>query len=578
MVAYAVAQGTEPGSALLYASYLYYGDTLEIVSIDPSTGRVIIYPNPVRGEFGARSIARGPDGNLYLGTLPRAHLLRLEARTGKLVDLGRPSSTEEYIWDLAFARDGRLYGATYPHAKLIRLDPESGKMDDLGRMDDSEMYAHYVAAGPDDFVYVGIGTRRMGIVAYNVTTGEHRELLPPSARATGQGVVFTGSDRRAYGIAGDRHFRLDGWTATPIEKGKLPARSLPNRTEDGRILAIRGNETTATDQSSGRVTAASFAYPGRPLPLFRVGIGPDGILYGSSIVPAQLVRLDPSRGALEVLGDLGPGEVFTFLSGRGRLLMGTYACLAPLMSFDPQRPFKIDGTVGNPSLVTFPRSDPSWRPVSSTWGPDGRAYVGAIGGYGKLGGQLVAWDVESGGVEELTVVPAEMGVTALASVGTALVVGTTINGGGGSVPSRIEASVLVWDPGRKRLLHSFVPVPGAPTIENLVTAPDGAVYGIAGGRLFVVDPTSWRLTSTSPLAFRAPTVPGSLSVARDGRIWGLAAGDAGGVFTIDPTTHSAALVGRAPEPITGGAASTEDSLYFTSGAALYRFALPRRSR
>ena len=107
-----VGPGPTAGSERLYASYLYMGNTFEVVAIDPATGEVRLFPNPIKGEYGARCMVTGPDGNVYLGTLPGAHLVKLDTKTGKLIDIGRPSATEEYIWDVAFGSDGKLYGST----------------------------------------------------------------------------------------------------------------------------------------------------------------------------------------------------------------------------------------------------------------------------------------------------------------------------------------------------------------------------------------------------------------------------------------------------------------------------------
>ena len=110
-----VGPGPTPGSERFYASYIYDGSTLDILSIDPDTGFTEVLPNPTQGEFGAWGMTVGPDGNVYLGTLPHAHFLKLDRKRGTLLDLGRPSSTEQFIWDVAFGSDNRLYGVTYPN-------------------------------------------------------------------------------------------------------------------------------------------------------------------------------------------------------------------------------------------------------------------------------------------------------------------------------------------------------------------------------------------------------------------------------------------------------------------------------
>ncbi len=139
-VASTVGPGPTPGSQRIYVSYLYFESTLEVVAIDPETGSTVVFKNPAKGEFGARNITVGPDGDIYLGTLTHAHFLKLDVKQGKLIDLGRPSPTEQYILDVAFGSDKRLYGSTYPSCKLVRYDPLTGRLSDLGRMDPTEEY------------------------------------------------------------------------------------------------------------------------------------------------------------------------------------------------------------------------------------------------------------------------------------------------------------------------------------------------------------------------------------------------------------------------------------------------------
>ena len=89
-----VGPGPEPGSQRLYAAHIYDGDILEIVAVDPATGKADVFPSPVPGEIGAWALALGADNQVYVGTLPTAHVFRVDWTQRKLIDLGRPSQTE----------------------------------------------------------------------------------------------------------------------------------------------------------------------------------------------------------------------------------------------------------------------------------------------------------------------------------------------------------------------------------------------------------------------------------------------------------------------------------------------------
>lgn len=569
-LAAAVGPGREPGSERLYAGYLYNDDTFEVTSIDPATGAYEVLRNPVPGEFGVRSMLLGPDGNVYLGTLPKAHLQRVETRTGRIVDLGRPAPGEEMIWDLALGADGKLYGGTSPSARLVRYDPRAGKLEDLGRMHPTEQYLRYVAASADGWVYAGVGSTRMDIVAYRISSGEHRLILPADRPQPGFAEVWAGADGKAFALAGKQVYRLDGWTAAPIDGKDAAPRSRPLRTKDGRSLALRSGALEAKGPA-GSSAALSYAYAGRDQQVFRLGLGPDGRVYGSTMLPARLVRLDEERGRFDDLGELGGGEVYSFLGLGKQLLMAGYAVGAPLLRYAPGEPF-APGASPNPARVHYPGADESWRPLAMVAGPGGKAWIGAIPGYGKTGGPLVAWDAERGQVEERVPVP-DQSLSALAVWKERLVGGTAVKGGSGAKATAAAAKVFVWEPAAGKVLFDLEPVPGAPIVDNLAVVGD-VLWGIAGSTYFSVDLGTRQVKVRRPLPFLGGTVFGALAAGPDGRLWGLAGGPKGGVFALDPASGEASLVVKMPRPITGGFATRGRYIYFACGAEVYRYHLP----
>lgn len=562
LVASAVGPGPEEGSERFYLSYLYVDNTIDVVAVDPETGAAQVFENPAPTESGARCMVLGPNGRLYLGTLPRAHFLELDPKAGVLKDLGRPSPTEQYIWDVAFGPDGKLYGASYPQAKLVRYDPETGALEDLGRMDPVEQYAHYVAGSNDGFMYVGIGTSRANIAAYEIATGEHREILPEEFRAVGQASVYRGTDGEVYGTLAGRSFRLKGWTCTPIP-AKEAARAEPrNRLADGRTVTAGGRTIRIYDPQTRQTAERSFAYEGNRLNIFRIGLAPDGALYGSSVLPIHLLRLDRENGVLPELGDLGGGEIYSFLAHGKWLLMAAYAGVAPLMQFDPSAPFGPK----NPVRVHFAGSDSGWRPQALINGPDGQVYIGSVAGYGKLGGPLSVWDVDAGTVEQYPHLVPDQSVVSLAVWKDLIVGGTTTGGGGGSHPTQKEARLFLWDPGNREKVFETVPVAGQASITDLIAAPNGLIYGFAGRVLFAFDPESREVRFTRPSTFTP--VYNSIEVGPDGNLWGLATA---GIFNIDLKTDEVRLAVRTPRPVTAGFAMEGNSVYYVSGAEVWRW-------
>src|SRR5437899_3169505 len=62
-----VGPGVSATSQLLYLSYIYIDGILDLVTVDPNTGQVRVYPSPVNSEQGAWGMAIGPDNNMYMG-------------------------------------------------------------------------------------------------------------------------------------------------------------------------------------------------------------------------------------------------------------------------------------------------------------------------------------------------------------------------------------------------------------------------------------------------------------------------------------------------------------------------------
>ncbi|MGH7230962.1 MAG: hypothetical protein ACREJU_06320 [Nitrospiraceae bacterium] len=564
-----VGPGPRPGSERFYQSYIY-GNRLDIVAVDPDSGDYETFSSPVPGENGAWALAWGPDGNLYVGTLPHARLFQLDPRAGTLADVGRPSDSEEYIWKLALGADGKLYGGTYPSAKLIRYDPATGRSDDLGSMDPTEQYAVSIAGSDDGFIYIGIGYGTAHLIAYNIASDHHRDILPVQYQTTGAVYVRRHGDGRVYaGVAG-QSFQVQGWTLDIVDATQVPAVPFANRLLDGRLVVQAGDGTVRVfDPQTNTTTERPFRYAGKDLDVFRLGRGPDGMLYGSGYMPARFFRVDPSTGELEDLGILGDGEFYNFLE-HGRSLVGaTYAGMSPLMVYDPNRPFAPGkGADANPFFVDFPGQVVSWRPIAMINGADGHVYVGAQADYGKLGGPLTVWDPATNQVEIYHHLIPDQSVVSLATVQGWVIGGTTIHGGGGSHETEEKATLFIWDPMTKQTIFR-TPV-NASTITNLIAASGDRIYGFADATLFVFEPTSRRLTMTSSLI--PDLIYNSVALDPEGVIWGVSRE---GIFTIDPATDVAQLLANAPERITAGFAVQWPSLYYASGPKICRYEAPR---
>jgi len=578
LLASAVAPGPTPGSERLYATYSYSGNTFDVLSIDPDTGDTTVIHNPIAGESGVWAMTLGPDGNVYLGTLPHAHFLKLDTQSGTLVDLGRPSSTEAYIWSVTFGSDNRLYGATYPTCRLVRYDPATGKLADLGTIDPTQQDARFVAASKDGLIYVGVGPSNANFAVYQISTGQHTEILPSAQQAVAFAKVFVGIDGDVYGSVNGVEYKLSQSAATKLSPGDAVPEAPDNVLSDGRTVSIEeslsasGSEVitlVVTDPTAGATVEHQLAYQGEEMPLMRIGFGPSGVLYGSTAIPANFFQVDRSHNSLEQIGVVGGGEVFSFLSYGNSLLMGAYSGLATLMSYQPGIPFSQAVKSMNPGLVNFKGDDDSWRPEAMIDGLNGNVYAGAVAGYGLIESPLIQWNAASRSVQLFDIVP-NQSVVSLATWQDFIIGGTSSSGGPGSHPIKADAQLFMWNPSTQEVEFQVAPVAGAAAITDLIAAPNGLVYGIADNTLFEFNPQTQQVINSHILPF-SNVVYNSVSADDAGRIWGLAES---GIFVVDTAKFSTTMIPSSPLQITGGFAMANGIIHFISGPSIYSYMIP----
>ena len=567
-----VGPGPAPGSQRLYISYTYNQNTFDILSIDPDTGASTVLTNPVPGESSAYGLVAGPDGNIYMGTAPKAHFVELDPKRGTLVDLGRPAASEEWIFDVAFGSDKRLYGVTYPRAKLVRYTPQTGALEDLGRLDPTEQYARYIVSSDDGFLYVGIGSGKANVAVYQVASMQRKEILPADAQTPGIAKVYRGQDGNIYASVGTRTFQCNHWAATEITDTHPAERK--QALGDGRMAAVTGEhghlKLSVSHPGANDEVDRDVAYSGEKLGLFRIAFGPDDVLYGSSVLPIHLVQFDQARHSVSEIGDLGAGEVYSFLNHGGRLLMGAYAAQAPLMFYKPGAPFHPGpaGSEGNPVLYSPHGIAAAWRPMSMVEGPDHAVYIGSIATYGELESPLLKFDPESGSSTQYPVLH-DQSIACLTVWHNLIIGGSSIRGGPGSHPTQASASIFAWDPEAVRMEFDLVPVSGKAAISDLIVGPNDHIYGFADDVLFEFDPKMQAVISRQPVPFSSP-IYDSVALDRSGTIWGLAKE---GIFTINTRTSKVQLVARAPAAITGGFAMREGKIYFIAGSSVYSYTM-----
>lgn len=568
------------GNEVIYFCFSQWGAPLFLVKVNPSTGEMNqIYVKdscPDRGCAFAKSIILGPDGRIYIGTAPGGFLLCFDPKKPEdgIRILGRPSNTETYIFSLTIGPDGKIYGGTYGNAKLISYDPATGKMEDLGRMDDEQMYSSTVAAGSDGFIYVGIGTAKANIVAFDPKSKKHWSIIPENLRLEGKsGFVRRGEDGRVYGMIGENYFLIENAQIKPISQKDFP--NPPSSTlKDGRRISFdRESYSYVISGPKGEIKNR-FEYECAGAMVFVVGAGPENKIYGSSALPLELFVYDPEDGRLEDLGNptAVDGEIYSMVSLHGKL----YICAYPgawLSVYDPKKPWNYGVSKdSNPRGIGYV-GDGHLRPRAMIIGPEDKIFIGSMPPYGELGGAMAIYDPYKDAVIEnyRNLIPNQSIVSLAYELKSGLIFGgSSIFGGGGTRPIEKSAHLFAWDPNKKKKVLDIIPIYGDPAIVAM-TAADGKVFASSSGSnsLIVYDPEEERIVHVERIRFGRP-LDISLSTHLDGFIYGIAGRT---IFRVDVENYRIERVAEYNGEVSCGFALTDSGIYFGSGVYLIRYKL-----
>lgn len=523
-------------------------------------------------------MTQAADGNPYVFAGSPGHFFKYDVADGKLVDLGVPASPASYWLGSAVGPDGKFYVGTYPKACLVRCDPSTGKVESLGRLPDDERqcYLLYPAVSADNVVYCPVGLHHRELWAVDTATGVKKQILPPELTAA-QGVpqVWMGTDGHVCGRAGGTVFLCH---PDHIEVGK----TLAEQPAHGPLLAgdkIIGpinadGKLKLTDKKTGQVSFLQTRYAGAPRAIYSVSCERDGKIYGGTFSPAISFCYDTRTGQLTNLGPIASNKVqiYDTLSHPSGLFLASYMP-ASVDFFNPSHPIKRPDNPRHIVSVTGQE-----RPVQLVLGPDGMIYSGTFPSKGRLGGALARIDPNDYSCRVWTNVIANQSISGLAPVAElgGVFCTSSIRGGSSAIPTEKEALVSLWDCKRETVVFRARPVAGASSYGAVVRARNGLLYGVAGTQYYAFDPAKQETVFTGPLpvkGLRFPELSDEPAGPR-GLIYGI--GD-DAVFAIDPADHVARIIARDKSlgRAMGFFVTPDETLYYGSGSRLMRARLAR---
>ncbi len=589
---------------------------------------------PLEKMDGAWDINVSSDGWIYIAGSAGGRLARHRPGSQQIEDLGKPLTSETYLFAVVAGKNGEMFGATYPGCRVFRYHPSEGFSDvGSGPIVPGENYVHGLAyhAGTDK-VFAGIGSHSY-LVELDPRTGEKRELLPEAYRGLpgfvyDMGVVkgLDGGDRLLANLPDLKKtivYNLDKRSMDKELKGSVMVKSAIKSPDNQEVFYTTGTSLYSLDLTkptqtpkklieiqkamamswgkdkelyilsfdgklikynpkTNSITPINIELPTQPVGINITKLGPDGRIWTSGYLVGSNSAYDPESGKVTHYSGLHQSESITV--NGSNMYFGIYPG-GKLYLYNTKLPWNLKGNAiynnklpedlntGNPKLIgEYPNQD---RPFAGVKISDsGKMLFGTVPDYGRLGGALIEYDPETGKSVAYENVFPDLSVVSLINAGGQILVGTSVWGGLGIKPAVSDAKLFTWDPVTKKKTYELIPVPNAKAITCLINGPDGNVWGVADGVLFIFNPLSHIVVSQHKI-FEVTVEKKNGAVWRDvnliihpsGQIYGTGNG---GLFRIDPKTKNVTNI-KTGVPAFFLSMDKKGRFYFRDGKDLWQF-------
>jgi hypothetical protein len=399
-------------------------------------------------------------------------------------------------------------------------------------MDDIDMYC-YAWTSPDGMIACEIRQTKPHVVVFDPKTGRKVTVGPVTTKGVaGQRVaLFRGTDGYLYVTSHEGNYRIRGLGGERVTSvpGSMPEPGFSDGTTfrwlDSASYTYREVSLVNTRAGTGKILRLDYEAGGSEI--FLLHRGPDGALYGSSILPLHLFRYLPATGDLADMGKCASagGEAYSMGNLDGKLYICSYPG-AVLSVYDPSLPYRFGNMPGDNPQDLGRMDDVSYRPRSMAAGPLGRVYVASVPDYGLWGGPLSWYDPATRTRKAYKGIAGDLSCFSLAWLDRQglLAVGTSISGGSGTTPKAQQALLFLWDPVKEEKVWEGTLSRPVSTFSALLGGPDGLLYGTVVGKgsspeLFVFDPEARQFRGSLPLPRGNPLEIG-LQTGPDGMVYG----------------------------------------------------------
>jgi hypothetical protein len=569
------------------------GDTSSYLFIDAETGETEQVSPGING-LGAYRVLLSPDNKIY-DTMGE-WFLEIYVPTREIRRIGQiPSGMA-----LSFIMDdnGVIYAGIYPSATLVSYNPRTQQYTNHGQLNQESwpQYLRPLAIDDKGWIYGGIAIKAGQVVGYNLATGETKAYVPEADRGNGSGEVYRGKDGKVYAKApGWSWHALSGGEAVPVE---TPGEPVPPGTVDtfpdgSRYVDVdvHNRAMLILDKGASDPRKVVFDYQSVGPNIYSMAAGPDGRIYGATGVPLRIWRFDPGSGEMKDWGLGRHGGHANQFVRQGERLYGAVYSSGSLIELDPSQPVDdapIEKSTNPRQLHGYKYGyggDPDMfgRPHAMLAHPDGAHVVmGGNPARARVGGGLLIYNVKTG--EEFVLNPEQLvpdqGVHAMAALPDGdLIIGTTTEAATGGSSTATAAMLYRLDWESKQVTGRWTLEPPTSAVQDLVTvAGDGRVYGLAeGNRLFVFDVVKGEFVHDEVLndygGLTGSQAPRTMAVGPDGGIYALFKE---AIVRIEPGTFSHREIARSKREITAGIVIHRNRLYFACGSHLCSYDLSKQ--
>jgi outer membrane protein assembly factor BamB len=518
----------QQGEPRIYVTMGQQGDNLFLLKIDPATGALEQFTAGGQNANYPTATLMSKSGILYIGGSYAGHLYAFDPAKNALEDLGA-INPERAVFPCGIEEDknGVIWIGSYGTADLTSFDPKTREFTRHGRMDEVDMY-NYPLVNAEGMICCRIMQTQPKLVVFDPKTKKKETVGPVAAKNKDTFSTQKDENGRVYIVSSLGNFRIEGFKAVPVKD--VPPRPEPKPFHGIKSVKFVGDEIDrykkmeVSREEGSQVFDLNYEVAGTDI--FYIHRGPNDLIYGSSILPLHIFRYTPQTGELVDQGALPGGEAYSMGNLDGLIYILAYTG-AEIYSYDPAKPFKL-GTDPESNPRDLGRMDNvSYRPRSTLTGPLGRVWVASIPDYGLWGGPLSWYDPNSGEKKAYYDIAGDASCYTLAYLDKAglIAVGTTIDGGSGTLPKVQQANLFLWDPAAEKkawegTLDSFVHA-----FNALVALPDGRIIGTvtAGEKgkpaMFVFNSGSRRFEKTLDLPEGHPLDLG-LQLGLDGYVYG----------------------------------------------------------